>query len=320
MELLRRMVIDVLLLVIVFFRVMQGDKTLWSFWWSYHGISGPDYWGMVNFEWGLCSKGRYQSPVDINPRTLLYDPNLRPVRLDQHRVDGHLINTGNDITFQVAPKTEKSFLLAGGPLSYTYKVHFIKLHFGRVDQIGSEHTVGGRPFPVEIQLLAYNDIYHNYTEASRKAHGLAAVAIFGSIGETSNAEFHTLVHATSQITQTGQNLSISGLSILNLLPETRDYMTYEGSLTQPSCYESVSWIVFNKPIYVTKDDLLRLRELTESKEGQSTDSILQENNFRPTMPLNRRTIRTNIAPKQKDTNCGVKKITFYEVNDRYRVT
>lgn len=49
-------------------------------------VTGPDYWGRVNHEWTLCSKGLYQSPVDISPRTLVYDPNLRPVRLDQHRV------------------------------------------------------------------------------------------------------------------------------------------------------------------------------------------------------------------------------------------
>ena len=28
-------------------------------------------------------------------------------------------------------------------------------------------------------------------------------------------------------------------------------MTYEGSLTQPGCHETVSWIVFNKPLYIT---------------------------------------------------------------------
>ena len=36
-----------------------------------------------------------------------------------------------------------------------------------------------------------------------------------------------------------------------LIPDTKDYMTYEGSLTQPGCHETVSWIVFNKPLYIT---------------------------------------------------------------------
>nr|KAG5709279.1 hypothetical protein BaRGS_018031 [Batillaria attramentaria] len=203
---------------------------------------GPDYWGMVNHEWTLCSKGRYQSPVDISPRSLLYDPNLRPLRLDQHRVDGHLINTGNDITYQVDPKFDPPYLMSGGPLSYTYRVQYVKLHFGRVDQIGSEHTVGGRPFPLELQFLAYNhDIYSNFTEASKSAHGIAAVAVFGAIGDKTNTEFDVLVQAAAQIGFKGHNLSLAGLSLLDLLPETRDYMTYEGSLTQPSCHETVTW-------------------------------------------------------------------------------
>ncbi|XP_025087971.1 carbonic anhydrase-related protein 10-like [Pomacea canaliculata] len=201
---------------------MQGDSNLWSNWWSYYGISGPDYWGRVNHEWTLCSKGLYQSPVDISPRTLVYDPNLRPVRLDQHRVDGHLINTGNDITYQVDPDFNPPFLISGGPLSYTYRVHYIKLHFGRVDQIGSEHTVSGKPFPLELQFLAFNkDLYSNYSHASKSPHGVAAVAVFGMIAEAGNKEFSMFIEASSQIRYKGHNLSLSGLSIRSLFPAPR---------------------------------------------------------------------------------------------------
>ena len=36
-------------------------------WWTYEGISGPEYWGVLNPEWTMCNKGRSQSPVNINP-------------------------------------------------------------------------------------------------------------------------------------------------------------------------------------------------------------------------------------------------------------
>ena len=49
-------------------------------------FTGPDYWGLLNKEWSLCKYGQHQSPVDINPKFLLFDPNLRPVRTDSHRV------------------------------------------------------------------------------------------------------------------------------------------------------------------------------------------------------------------------------------------
>jgi hypothetical protein len=42
------------------------------------------------------------------------------------------------------------------------------------------------------------------------------------------------------------------LSIRGLLPDTDHYMTYDGSFTSPACHETVTWVVLNKPIYITK--------------------------------------------------------------------
>ena len=39
----------------------------WNEWWTYDGISGPAYWGLINPAWTMCNKGRAQSPVNIDP-------------------------------------------------------------------------------------------------------------------------------------------------------------------------------------------------------------------------------------------------------------
>lgn len=49
-------------------------------------LSGPAFWGLINPEWSLCNKGRRQSPVNLEPQRLLFDPNLRPLHIDKHRV------------------------------------------------------------------------------------------------------------------------------------------------------------------------------------------------------------------------------------------
>ena len=36
------------------------------------------------------------------------------------------------------------------------------------------------------------------------------------------------------------------------MPNTENYMTYEGSMTQPGCQETVTWIVMNKPLSMTE--------------------------------------------------------------------
>lgn len=45
---------------------------------------------------------------------------------------------------------------------------------------------------------------------------------------------------------------LSGLNIEEVYPETASFITYEGSMTIPPCFETATWILMNKPIYVTK--------------------------------------------------------------------
>lgn len=53
----------------------------------------------------------------------------------------------------------------------------------------------------------------------------------------------------------GNTATVRRISIRGLLPETENYMTYEGSTTAPACHETVTWIVLNKPIYITKQQV-----------------------------------------------------------------
>ncbi|KAG8223800.1 hypothetical protein J437_LFUL001521, partial [Ladona fulva] len=50
----------------------------------------------------------------------------------------------------------------------------------------------------------------------------------------------------------GAESEVRRLSVRGLLPETDFYMTYDGSTTAPACHETVTWVVLNKPIYITK--------------------------------------------------------------------
>ncbi|GFQ95400.1 carbonic anhydrase-related protein 10 [Trichonephila clavata] len=53
----------------------------------------------------------------------------------------------------------------------------------------------------------------------------------------------------------GQQADLKSLSIRELLPGTEYYMTYDGSTTMPGCHETVTWLVMNKPIYITKQQV-----------------------------------------------------------------
>lgn len=45
------------------------------------------------------------------------------------------------------------------------------------------------------------------------------------------------------------------LDLNQLLPSTEHYITYDGSLTYPGCYETVTWIILNKPAIISTDQV-----------------------------------------------------------------
>ena len=83
------------------------------------------------------------------------------------------------------------------------------------------------------------------------------------------------------------------------MPNTADYITYEGSTTYPGCWESVTWIVMNKPVYISKQEMEMFHMLRQGDSPMMEKAPLG-NNLRPRQPVNSRAVRTNIAlQKQK---------------------
>ena len=54
----------------------------------------------------------------------------------------------------------------------------------------------------------------------------------------------------------GQRHIIEDFSITEIIPPSSFYITYEGSLTQPSCQETVTWIIINKPLRITDHQVI----------------------------------------------------------------
>ena len=77
------------------------------------------------------------------------------------------------------------------------------------------------------------------------------------------------------------------------MPSTSSYMAYDGSTTHPGCWETVTWIIMNKPIYLTRHEMFELRKLKRGDEINPKSPLSR--NTRPLQPLHSRTIRTNIA-------------------------
>ncbi|XP_063366412.1 carbonic anhydrase-related protein 10-like [Cydia amplana] len=278
----------------------------WEEWWTYDGISGPGFWGLINPQWSMCNKGRRQSPVNIEPDKLLFDPWLRDIQFDKHKVSGVLQNTGQSLVFRVEKDSKHQVNISGGPLSYRYQFEEIYFHYGLEDNRGSEHQIDHHTFPGEIQLYGFNkELYHNMSEAQHKSQGIVGISLMVQIGEPTNKELRLITSAFNRVNYRGSSVSIKHLPLSSLLPNTQQYLTYEGSTTHPGCWETAVWIIFNKPIYISKQEMYALRRLMQGSDVSPKAPL--GNNARPTQPLHHRTVRTNInfnkQGSQINSNC-----------------
>ncbi|XP_044735787.1 carbonic anhydrase-related protein 10 [Chrysoperla carnea] len=290
-------------------------KASWEEWWTYDGISGPGFWGLINPQWNMCSKGRRQSPINVEPDKLLYDPFLRRIHLEKHMVSGKLYNTGQSLVFRVDQSSKQHVNISGGPLAYRYQFEEIYIHYGTENNHGSEHQIQGYRFPGEIQIYGFNkELYHNMSEAQHKSQGIVGIALMVQIGEKPNSELRIITSTFNKVQYKGQSTEIRHLLLHNLLPRTDQFMTYEGSTTHPGCWETTVWIILNKPIYISKQELYALRKLMQGTED--TPKAPLGNNSRPLQPLYHRTVRTNIDfSRQSNKNCpSMFKDPYYRAN------
>ncbi|KAI3411780.1 hypothetical protein GPALN_001846 [Globodera pallida] len=297
--------------------------------WTYDNdlFGGPDFWGLMHKHWRMCKLGALQSPINIDPTKLIFDPQLGRLRISQTHLEAHLWNMGqfplltvNNTSKGVGVKQEQPVLnIDGGPAHpYTYQLQQTVVHFGdvRKGERGSEHTVDRVRFPAEVQLLAFNsDLYDNFTHAQSEPKGLLGIAIIIDIGDRSNPELHRLTQAAKHIKHRNQMVRIKRFQPVGLVPPTEHYVTYEGSLTYPGCFETVTWVVFNSPIYISIEDLAQWGELVQSEAAESeaksetgaSPPVPLSSNFRPLKASNGRAVRTNINVRLKsvlsDGNC-----------------
>ncbi|XP_078507048.1 carbonic anhydrase-related protein 11 [Lissotriton helveticus] len=279
-------------------------------WWAYkeslHGtfVPGPAFWGLVNSAWNLCTIGKRQSPIDINTSEIVFDPFLPPLRLSllKRKVSGTLFNTGRHVSFR--PDQHHPVNVSGGPLLYNHRLEEVRLHFGSEDGIGSEHLVNKKPSAAEVQLIHFNEeLYSNISEASRNPNGLAIISFLVNVANNSNPFLNRMLNreSTTRISFKHEANILHDLSIEELYPENFGFLTYQGSMTVPPCYETVTWIIIDRPLNITSMQVHSLRLLSQSQPSEIFHSM--SDNFRPVQPLFHRGLRGNIDFRKAGRKC-----------------
>ncbi|XP_077174118.1 carbonic anhydrase 12 isoform X2 [Paroedura picta] len=244
--------------------------------WSYLGPEGEKMWAK---KYPFCG-GHFQSPIDFHEDILQYDSTLLPVQLEGYNVSSLeqfvLVNNGHSVKMSLSPTMHLR------SLPHKFSAAQLHLHWGsRNKKDGSEHTVGGKHFAAELHIVHYNsDQYLDMDSAADKSNGLAVLAILIQVGQF-NPSYEKIFSHFQNVKFKDQETYISGFNVQELFPDRLDeYYRYEGSLTTPPCYPSVTWTVFRNPVQVSQEQLLALQTALYCTQPDDPAPVEMVDNFR----------------------------------------
>ncbi|XP_019903389.2 carbonic anhydrase 4 isoform X1 [Esox lucius] len=243
--------------------------------------NGPEMWPIAD----KACDGKAQSPINIVHRKTLTDKRLTPLQFEnyQNSFESLIQNIGHYV--QVTLPHNASVI--GGDLEMPYKAVQFHLHWGNKGGPGSEHTIDGEQYPMELHIVHIKQQYSNLEDALKDPSGVAVLGFFYEESPRDNRKYDPIVKALQSIVKPGTNTSLGAVSLEQLIPSQQNltkFYRYRGSLTTPGCTESVIWTVFENPIPLSKEQLEVFSNL-QFKDGKPMVAT-----FRPVQPLNGRKV------------------------------
>ncbi|XP_076028813.1 putative carbonic anhydrase 3 [Oratosquilla oratoria] len=164
-------------------------------------------------------------------------------------------------------------------LNKTYTFVQLHFHWGEYDDLGSEHTVDGEAFPLEIHFV------HQSKDGS-----LAVLGVFADIDDEypRDSVLYPLWDEFVEIEEAGDKLRLKKRDMIvidDFLPDDlSSFYRYIGSTTTPPCLGDVTWTIFKTPVAISAVDVALLRT------WRDINGELLLNNYRPIQKTGNRTI------------------------------
>nr|XP_033813185.1 carbonic anhydrase 15-like isoform X2 [Geotrypetes seraphini] len=205
-----------------------------------------------------------------------------------------LMNNGHSVLVQLEGETVIwNMNISGGGLPNIFQVLQFHFHWGSPTSNGSEHTVGGNQYPMELHIVHLSVKYQSIADAMKDPSGLAVLGFFFTIAEADNPNYNTILAGLKNVSSEGNFVDLEPTFRLDsLLPSTNKltrYYRYQGSLTTPDCEEAVIWTVFEDTIPISCAQLKVFMDTVHFGAIGETP-VKMRNNFRPPQPLKNRKV------------------------------
>ncbi|XP_516564.3 receptor-type tyrosine-protein phosphatase gamma isoform X1 [Pan troglodytes] len=266
-------------------RKASGDP-----YWAYSGAYGPEHWVTSSVSCG----GRHQSPIDILDQYARVGEEYQELQLDGFDNESSnktwMKNTGKTVAILL----KDDYFVSGAGLPGRFKAEKVEFHWGHSNgSAGSEHSINGRRFPVEMQIFFYNpDDFDSFQTAISENRIIGAMAIFFQVSPRDNSALDPIIHGLKGVVHHEKETFLDPFVLRDLLPASLgSYYRYTGSLTTPPCSEIVEWIVFRRPVPISYHQLEAFYSIFTTEQQDHVKSVeYLRNNFRPQQRLHDRVV------------------------------
>ncbi|KAM6981143.1 receptor-type tyrosine-protein phosphatase gamma [Aplochiton taeniatus] len=268
-------------------RVAAAEESYWA----YSGTYGPEEgWASAYPE---CRE-RNQSPINVMDLGAKVSTEYQELTFDGFDAESSnktsMKNTGKTVAIML----KDDYFVRGAGLPGRFRAEKVEFHWGQSNgSDGSEHSINGRRYPVEMQIYMYNsDDFDSLGAAIREKRIIAAMAVFFQVGSKDNPAVDPIIHGLRGVVHHEKETFLEPFVLKDLLPASLgSYYRYTGSLTTPPCSKVVEWILFNRPVYVSYKQLEAFYSIFTTEQQDHVKSVeYLRSNFRPIQSLDNRDV------------------------------
>lgn len=221
--------------------------------WGYGGHGGPAHWAELDPAFETCAKGTSQSPINISKTEKAELPTLD---FQYGATAPTIVNNGHTVQVNLPAGNT---LKIGDNSFELLQFHF---HTPSEEQVHGKHTA----------MVAH--FVHKNAEGA-----LGVVGVLLQKGKR-NAAFEPVF---AHLPRAGEQVTVDQLKLdlADMLPASKGYYAFAGSLTTPPCSEGVNWMVLKTPVQVSQKQINAFRQLFRF-------------NARPVQPLQNRVVQESI--------------------------